>query len=103
MRIHVKTKLMDKPVDVVFFKYATNGRTAIELVDPETKRVEIRATVNVREVEHLPDDAVVLKGWSENEGIPDALIEAGVVGPAIGKVYLRFVNASIHKLLRRAE
>ena len=101
MRIHVEAEYLKGDVNVVFFQYATNFRTAIDLVDPVTGEHMARASVNLREVDHMEDDEVALKGWSENIGIPEALMEAGVVGPPIKTIYLTYVDATIHKILRR--
>jgi hypothetical protein len=50
----------------------------MEFVDPEDGSPWFRATVNIPEAE-LADDHVLLKGWSENEGVPEALVKAGIV------------------------
>ncbi len=63
-----------------------NGRTALELVaakdDPEHDIMEgepiCTATVNVPTVA-LGVDEVIIKDYSENQGILDALLDAGIV------------------------
>jgi hypothetical protein len=65
------------PASTLYVGRYGNGRTALLLgVDGQ---VEVKATVNVPELEDLPRDHVLLKGWSENEGVPEALVAAGAV------------------------
>lgn len=63
--------------EVVKAKYG-NGRTAIRLVDADNGEPIATATVNIPEIP-LPKNEVIIKDYSENEGILDALINAGIV------------------------
>ena len=54
-----------------------NGRLAIRLVDWATNELVATATVNVPEV-HLDNDEVLIKDWGENEGMLQALEDAGI-------------------------
>ena len=54
-----------------------NGQPAIRLVTPQGEPVAT-ATVRIPEAE-LADDEVLIKDYSENSGILEALIRAGVV------------------------
>lgn len=58
-----------------------DGPIAIRIIDAETGQPEATATVNLMpDGPRPPDDHHVwLKGWEENEGIPEALAEAGHV------------------------
>lgn len=57
--------------------YYGDGTLAIEGVNPETQELLFVATVRMPE---LPAKGCVwLNGWSENEGIPEALEAAGIV------------------------
>jgi hypothetical protein len=81
--------------------YATydNGRIAIRLVCQNGEPMAT-ATVNVPGV-NVPDGHVIIKDYSENEGMFKALVEAGVIG-AIPLDYVRisqWVEAPICKLL----
>lgn len=60
--------------------YYENGRTAIMLLDVEDNGPVAKATVNVPEVE-LKDDQIIIKDYSENEGMTEALIAGGIVQP----------------------
>lgn len=55
-----------------------NGRLAIVLVDNFTGALIARATLNLPD-DPLTDDEVAIKDYSENEGILDALVGAGIV------------------------
>ncbi|ENH96703.1 hypothetical protein J416_09404 [Gracilibacillus halophilus YIM-C55.5] len=61
-----------------FGKYL-NGNTAIQLVDAEDDSLVAVATVN-GEIKNT-EEIVGIKNWSENEGMVDALIDAGVIEP----------------------
>jgi len=71
-----------------------NGRRALELYDngPIAK-----ATVNIPEVE-LAEDEVCIKDWSENEGMLDALVEAGIVEDTGRRVEAGFVTAPVARI-----
>ena len=62
-----------------FGQYA-NGRTAIQLFDTADHEPVCTATVNVPEVE-LPEGYVFIKNYSENEGILETLVAAGIIDP----------------------
>jgi hypothetical protein len=76
-----------KPIEVMFLgylcvvtkeKYDTNHRTAIELTIKETGEPMCTATSNLPGV-IMSDNEVAIKNYSENEGILDVLIKAGVI------------------------
>lgn len=71
----------------VFSEYASNKRTAITLVDAADGEPIAKATVNIAEID-VNDDEVVIKDYSENEGMLDALVSAGVIGKPV-----RWVNS----------
>jgi hypothetical protein len=81
-----------------FSKYTENNRVAITLVDSMDGSPIAKATVNIGEAP-LKDDEVIIKGWSENEGMQDALIEAGIIGPEINVITNGITSATIHKVL----
>jgi hypothetical protein len=62
-----------------FHKYI-NGRTAIMLVDANNGEEVAMATVNVPEIP-MDDNYVLIKDYSENAGMLQALQEAGIVKP----------------------
>lgn len=59
-------------------EHYSNGRKAIELIDSEDGSPIARATVNLPN-DILDDNHVFIKNYSENEGMEDALINAGII------------------------
>jgi len=59
---------------------------------------ECAATVNIPD-EPLEDDEVIIKDYSENEGIYNMMVAAGHISPAIRYVNTGFVTCPICKLL----
>jgi hypothetical protein len=58
--------------------YAEGDRLALQLVDADTGERIATATVNAPEIP-LKQNEILLKGWSENTGLPEVLEEAGIV------------------------
>lgn len=58
-----------------------------------------RASVYLED-EHPADDEVIIKGWSENEGMAAALQAAGIIGPELRRLPAGHVHATVHKLLK---
>jgi hypothetical protein len=81
----------------VLLKQYSNNRTAITLEDADGEPIAT-ATVNLPD-EPLEKDEVFIKNWSENEGMLDVLITAGIIGPVIEEVPTGFVKAQKCKLL----
>ena len=63
--------------------YLTNNMKAISLIDAEDGEPIATATVNIVEVEDLPDDEVFIKDYSENMGMVKALIDADIIDPQV--------------------
>jgi hypothetical protein len=81
-----------------FGKYI-NGRTAIQLYDSTDGDLVATATVNVEDLEHLGEDEVIIKNYSENEGILDVLVDAEIISKPLYQVQTGFVQCLICKLL----
>lgn len=79
-----------------FAKYA-DGSTAIEIID-DNGQPQLKATVNMAP-EKPAEGCVFLKGWSENEGIIEALVNARVVGLTGRKVRAGYAFAQEARLL----
>lgn len=60
-------------------KYNNNNRIALELFDTQDGSPVAVATVNLSD-EPLGENEVIIKNYSENEGMVTALIEAGIIG-----------------------
>lgn len=74
-----------------------NGRTAIELICEDGSPMAT-ATINIPEIVLEPNE-VILKTYSENEGMLEALREAGIVGAVIDSVQLSFNTVPIVEFL----
>ena len=76
----------------------TNGRTALILNEEDTHEEVLIATVNIPGV-NLASDEVIIKDYSENEGVLKVLVDAGIVSAPIDHVENGFVTCPICKLL----
>jgi len=76
--IKIVTKYINEYVDIEESQY-TNNRKAISLVDTNTGEPVAVATVNLPELQPETPNHVFLKGWSENEGLPEALADNNIV------------------------
>lgn len=76
----------------------SNHRTAICLTDVETGEPILTATVNIPE-EVIEKDEVIIKNYSENEGILDTLVKNKIVSTPIRFVNIGYVTVPICKLL----
>ncbi len=76
------------------------GSKAIFLVDARDGEPVATATVNVEGVsETLPESEVIIKDYSENEGMLDALVEAGLVEDMGRRVRTGYVTVPVARLL----
>jgi len=82
---------------VKFGQYA-NGRIAIRLVGAHDGEPIATATVNVPEIS-VEHGNVLVKDYSENEGMLDALVHAGIVSPPVKEWYAEYVEFYECKLL----
>ncbi len=98
MKIQAELQFFQGEVELVFNKYG-NGRTAIVLVDTEDNAPLLVATINVPEYIDLKDDEVIIKNYSENDGVIPILMINGVIGPALDTIPVGYATATIHKLL----
>jgi len=72
----------------------SNGRTALCLIDAEDGSPVCTATINVPEVELKPNE-VIIKNYSENEGILDVLVNAGIVTPTGRYISIGYVSCPV--------
>lgn len=80
-----------------FGKYS-NDRIGFELLDEEDAGCVAIATINMPEV-NVKSDEVIIKDYSENDGMLDILVEAGVVSEPLRFVASGFISAPVCKLL----
>ena len=77
-----------------------NGRTAIQLNDLEDGMPIATATVNIPEAK-LESNEVIIKNYSENEGMSKALMDAGIIGPPSRSIRTGHVIVMVHELLSK--
>ena len=97
MKIFVKSKYINEEVNLHFGNYG-DGSPSITATSLDFEPM-FKATVALNE--KPADGCVFLKGWSENEGIPEALVKAGVVELTGGGVSTGFCLAIEAKLLKK--
>lgn len=98
MRITVNAKFVNEDVLLSFANYG-DGSVAIQAVSLGREPM-FTATVCIDEP--AKKGHVFLKDWSENEGIPDALVKAGIVELTGRTVPTGYCEALEAKLLKSA-
>ena len=88
-------------VKTSFARYM-NGSTAINLIDCEDGMPYAVATTCMTNVDLNPDE-VTIKNWSENEGILEAMIKAGIISEPIKTIPSGYVQVPVCKLLIKPE
>lgn len=83
-------------VEIVPGKYS-NGRLAIKLIDTLDDSPAANATVNISEAD-LADDEIIIKDWSENEGMLEFFVENGLAEDTGKTIPMGFVVANIVKV-----
>lgn len=80
----------------------SNNRIAISysIIEDEAMGPEpaLTATINLPDVP-LAADEVIIKDYSENEGIYRCMLKAGVIGPELRRVSSGWITAPVCKLL----
>lgn len=74
--------------------YYSNNRKAIRLIDGDSGEPIATATVNLPAVE-LAENEVVVKDYSENQGMYVALLDAGIVHPELEMYDLTFPGTRV--------
>ena len=93
--IRIEAKYVNEDVRIRFGRYE-NGSKAIQGFSLQDEPL-FTATVALNKVPK--DGHVFLKGWSENEGIPEALEKAGIVRLTGYTIPTGFVQAQEAELL----
>ena len=78
-------------------KYS-NGRTTVIFINPDDGEEEAIATINLPNIE-LKKDEVIIKDYSENEGMYESMLKLGYISPEIHQVRTGFVTVPVVKLL----
>jgi hypothetical protein len=99
--LQLRTSTYTGQAEVTAHKYS-NGRLALVLENPSTGQMMFKATVNVPEYKdpRLDDNShVLIKNWSENEGVLPSLLEARIVGAPVAHIATGQVNAALCPVL----
>lgn len=95
MKAHINSKFCNEEVELSFGQYG-DGSTAIQGISLQGEPI---FTATVALDEKPTEGCVFLKGWSENEGVPEALVKAGIVELTGRKIKTGFCEAEEAKLL----
>lgn len=76
--------------------YYANGNTAIQLFGKEDHEPVATATINL--YEKLPQNQAYIKDYSENEGMLEVLMEAGIVTKILGYRHNGYIVAPLCEL-----
>ena len=82
-------------------RYPAGGAVALQLVSERGREPVATATVNVPDID-VPPGLVLIKDYSENEGMLSVLTEAEVVQPTGRTVPVGYCHAHICQLLIHA-
>lgn len=93
----IKTKYLNADCQITRGQYG-NGREALMLVDALTGERQATATVNIPEVD-CPIGHVFIKNYSENEGMLEALVAAGVVSEPVAWIESQYATFPLCKVL----
>jgi hypothetical protein len=78
--------------------YRSNDRIALKLTDISTGEAVATATINLPD-QYLEKDEVIIKDYSENEGMYNALVAAGYISKKIRIIQGNFVSFYVCKIL----
>lgn len=99
MQITINTKYAGEETVTIRQAQYGDGSIALQLLD-ETGQPVVVPTVNLEAYnEHPMPGHVFIKNWSENEGVLESLIEAGVISNPVREVPSGFATAYECKIL----
>lgn len=94
-------KWQGKECRILFGEYA-NGRIAIMLENIKPRQRSLVATVNIPD-EPLQENEVIIKDYSENQGILEVLQYANIIGPVKRGISTGYVSVQVVDLLIKPE
>lgn len=98
----MKVKFKDWNCIIEWSIYSQNDNIAIILLDEKTKELVTFATTNTSEKTDWTK--IQVKDWSENRGMWEALVDAGVIeSEPVEKITSYFVQVKVGKLTKQAE
>lgn len=100
MEFQFKSKYVEECKVEARWEMYKNGQPALQLWDVEEDEPVAMASVALDEA-RLGADEILIKNWSENEGVLEALEKAGVVKATGRTVSTGFVEATVCQILQR--
>ncbi|MCJ0567143.1 hypothetical protein MMJ46_07845 [Enterococcus cecorum] len=98
----MKVKFKNWECIIEWSLYLENDNIAIILLDEKTKELVTFATTNTSEKTDWTK--IQVKDWSENRGMWEALVNAGVIeSEPVEKITSYFVQVKVGKLTKQAE
>lgn len=98
----MKVKFKNWECIIEWSLYLENDNIAIILLDEKTKELVTFATTNTSEKTDWTK--IQVKDWSENRGMWEALVDAGVIeSEPVEKITSYFVQVKVGKLTKQAE
>lgn len=98
----MKVKFKDWNCIIEWGIYLENKNIAIKLLDEQTKELVAIATTNISE--ETDWGKIQVKDWSENRGMWQALVNAGVIeSEPVEKITSYFVQVKVGKLTEKAD
>jgi len=94
----MKVKFLEYESKIKIGKYKTEDQTSISLIDTEDGEPVAIATVCIPKVKVNPGE-VIIKNYSENEGILYVLIEAGIISEPKRYIKTGYVDCPVCDLL----
>lgn len=91
-----------KNAELVYKNYAQNNSIAIIAIDKETRETLCVCTACLPEA-HLEEGEVLIKNYSENEGVLEDLVDMGIISSPTNLVPSGFINLHVCKLLKHPE
>lgn len=95
--MRIKTRYIDADCAVSKLNYS-NGRIALQLKDAVTGELLCTASTNLPDAPCTPG-CTYIKDYSENEGVLDALVMAGIVSKPLAIQRSGFVDIPLCKVL----
>ena len=95
MKLLGQVKFRSWNCDVYLTSYSTNGANAIKLIDAEDGAPLGTASANLPSHIQLGATEVAIKDYSENAGILEVLVDAGIISDPISYSYSNFTNVPI--------
>ena len=99
----MRVRFIDWDCDATFHRYGVNERICIKLIDAEDGSPVATATINLTD-EYIHEGHVAIKDYSENIGMPEALIDAGIILPDMkNMIKLEHGSVPVYELSNEAK